>query len=174
MERLPNWLKAAKAKAEHKKAVEASYMSTWDWIQYHRKEKAKAKTEAEGEGLVSNGNLLPFSEVKNARNRRYTLLRELSRAVWNCTLPMHSVRYCSRRAIPAKTKNKRGDFVPTGKSGNIEIHSREIEGAKNTITTACFVAPLPLSVRFALQLSKRTGHKRLCLWDNTCFKMAFR
>lgn len=108
--------------------MERTHISEANWSELWRK--AKAKTEAEGEGLVSNGSLPSFFDAKNARNRRYSLLRELSRLVWRCTLPMHSVRYCSRKAIPAKTKNSRGDFVPTGKSGNIEIHSREVEGAK--------------------------------------------
>ena len=51
---------------------------------------------------------LPASEdedrAKKARNARYTLLRELSRNVWNGKLPFHSARHCSRRVTcPQKT-----------------------------------------------------------------------
>ena len=80
--------------------------------------------------LVSNGSLLPFLEAKKARNRRYMLLRELSRAVWSGTLPAHGVRYCSRKAIPAETQ-KRTAPVPTGMPGHIEVQSRD-EGARHS------------------------------------------
>ena len=81
--------------------------------------------------LVSNGSLLPFLEAKKARNRRYMLLRELSRAVWSGTLPAHGVRYCSRKAIPAETQKKDGTWVPTGMPGHIEVQSRD-EGTRHS------------------------------------------
>jgi hypothetical protein len=104
--------------------MERTHISETKWTELWRESKA------EGQPLVSNGSLRPLLDAKNARNRRYSLLRELSRLVWRGTLPTHSVRYCSRRAIPAQTKKKDGTWVPTGKSGNIEIHSREVDGAK--------------------------------------------
>ena len=57
-----------------------------------------------GSGLVRCGSLLSLSlnneeerKAKTARNRRYKLLRELSRNVWNTKLPMHQARHCSQR-----------------------------------------------------------------------------
>lgn len=85
-----------------------------------------------GVSLGTSGSLLPLSPVnededraKKARNRRYSLLRGLARAVWNGTLPAHQVRFCSRKAIPAQTKKKDGSWVPTGMPGTIQIQHRE-------------------------------------------------
>ena len=61
--------------------------------------------------LGTSESLLPLSpanddedRAKKARNNRYSLLRELSRNVWNGKLPFHSARHCSRRVTcPQKT-----------------------------------------------------------------------
>ena len=74
--------------------------------------------------LVTSGSLQPFLDAKNARNRRYSLLCRLSAAVWKRSLPVHAVRHCSRKAIPAETRKKDGSRVPTGMPGHIEIQSR--------------------------------------------------
>ena len=73
-----------------------------------------------GSGLVRCGSLLSLSQnneeeqkAKTARNRRYKLLRELSRNVWNTKLPMHQARHCSQRAIPSMVRNSEGIFVKT-------------------------------------------------------------
>ena len=73
--------------------------------------------------LVSNGSLLPFLEAKKARNRRYMLLRELSRAVWSGTLPAHGVRYCSRKAIPAETQKRTAPGFRPGCLGILKSES---------------------------------------------------
>ncbi len=80
--------------------------------------------------LVSRGSLPPFSNQQTARNRRYSLLCELSAAVWKRLLPVHEVRNCSRHPIPAMTRKKTGELVSTGMPGHIEIHTRT-EGQHN-------------------------------------------
>lgn len=74
--------------------------------------------------LVTNGSLPPFLDAKKARNARYTTLCRLSAAVWKRQLPVHAVRYCSRKAIPAETRKKDGTWVSTGMPGHIEVQSR--------------------------------------------------
>ena len=72
---------------------------------------------------------LPASEdedrPKKARNARYTLLRELSRNVWNGKLPFHSARHCSRRAIPSERRKASGEVIKTKMPGTIQIQYRE-------------------------------------------------
>ena len=72
---------------------------------------------------------LPASEdedrPKKARNARYTLLRELSRNVWNGKLPFHSARHCSRRAIPSERRKADGSIIKTKMPGTIQIQHRE-------------------------------------------------
>ena len=85
-----------------------------------------------GSGLVRCGSLLSLSQnsdeerkAKTARNRRYKLLRELSRNVWNTKLPMHQARHCSQRAIPSMVRNAEGTFVKTKMPGTIQVQKRE-------------------------------------------------
>lgn len=74
--------------------------------------------------LVTSGSLLPLFDAKKARNQRYATLCRLSAAVWKRSLPVHAVRHCSRRAIPAETRKKDGTWTPTGMPGHIEVQSR--------------------------------------------------
>ena len=86
--RLPRWLEAAKAKAEYKKAVEAGYMSTRDWIRGYQKKRAEKSERSELS--VSNGNLLPFSGSKTPEigaTRCFASFHERSGIVhFQCTL----------------------------------------------------------------------------------------
>ena len=82
--------------------------------------------------LGTSESLLPLSpanededRAKKARNNRYSLLRELSRNVWNGKLPFHSARHCSRRAIPAERRKADGSMLKTGMPGTIQIQHRE-------------------------------------------------
>ena len=90
----------------------------------------------EGEGssclLGTSESLRPLSSdeeeqdrAKKSRNARYTLLRELSRNVWNGKLPWHSVRHCSRSAIPSERRKASGEVIKTKMPGTIQIQYRE-------------------------------------------------
>ena len=63
--------------------------------------------------------------AKKARNARYSLLRELSRNIWNTKLPLHSARHCSRRAIPSERRLPDGSIIATKMPGTIQIQHRE-------------------------------------------------
>ena len=58
--------------------------------------------------------------AKKARNARYSLLRELSRNIWNTKLPLHSARHCSRRAIPSERRLPDGSIIATKMPGTIQ------------------------------------------------------
>ena len=82
--------------------------------------------------LGTSESLRPFlyanedeDRAKKARNARYTLLRELSRNVWNGKLPFHSARHCSRRAIPSERRKADGSIIKTKMPGTIQIQHRE-------------------------------------------------
>ena len=82
--------------------------------------------------LGTSESLRPFlyanedeDRAKKARNARYTLLRELSRNVWNGKLPFHSARHCSRRAIPSERRKASGEVIKTKMPGTIQIQYRE-------------------------------------------------
>ena len=66
-----------------------------------------------------------LEKAKKARNARYSLLRELSRNIWNTKLPLHSARHCSRRAIPSERRKADGSTLKTKMPGTIQIQHRE-------------------------------------------------
>ena len=91
-----------------------------------------SQNETSSAFLGTSESLRPFlyanedeDRAKKARNARYTLLRELSRNVWNGKLPFHSARHCSRRAIPSERRKASGEVIKTKMPGTIQIQYRE-------------------------------------------------
>ena len=56
------------------------------------------------------------------RHNRFSLMHLLAKKVWEGKTPPHQVRFCSRKAVPAKTKKKDGSWVSTGMPGEVQIH----------------------------------------------------
>ena len=73
------------------------------------------------EESLKNNDLSEKARVQK-RHNRFALMHLLAKKVWEGKTPPHQVRFCSRKAVPAKTKKKDGSYVPTGMPGEVQIH----------------------------------------------------
>lgn len=98
-------------------------------------QKEKGSGAAKRPPLVYSGSLRPLDgvEVLNSndlairasaekRHNRFKLMHLLAAQVWAGKTPAHQIRFCSQKAVPAQTKKKNGEWVPTGMPGAVQVH----------------------------------------------------